>query len=319
MTFIAALAFLDPVDGLMHLVMGLLGHFVDNARADIVNVLSRYLFATVDTMSPGGEPLTHNATLVHLNFGAALMVDALMAVVVVYASLRSMFEHSLEAKYTLKVTLPRLMMAVVLAHGSMLFIQLVIDLNNAIAHAALSLGDTVGVDAMPWSASISAPAVQRLKLTQDVFHALFAVAIVVAVVVLALSYVVRTALLNILIVFAPLAALLWVLPDTRDHAQSWMRLFLATVFMQAVQMLILRVAVTTAFDANGGLMESLYALATLYLMLKVPGSLNIASHLETKAHTLGHHALKATHKAVTHHAVHHTTATHHAPVHRNAA
>ncbi len=79
------------------------------------------------------------------------------------------------------------------------------------------------------------------------------VALVIAMAILVLAYVIRTALLNILIVTAPLAALLSVMPDTRTHARTWMRLFLGTVFMQAVQLIILRVAVTTEFNSDGGL------------------------------------------------------------------
>ncbi len=285
----------------MHLVMSLLGHFVDHARAEIGDVLNRYLFSTVDTTVPGERALTANPTLQRLNLGCALMTDILVVGVIVVASLRGMFENSVQARYDLRVVMPRLIVAVALAHFSLLFMQLTIDLNNAMGHAAQSLGDQLSVDGMPWSASISAPAVDRLKVTQDVFHGLFAVALVIGVVVLALAYVVRTALLNVLVVTAPLAALLWVLPDTRSHARAWLRLFLVTVFMQAVQLIVLRVAIVEGFDHNGGLAEGLYAMATLYLMLKVPGALNTASHLETKVVTLSHHVEKSFQHLITRH------------------
>jgi hypothetical protein len=72
-----------------------------------------------------------------------------------------------------------------------------------------------------------------------------------------------------------------------------------TVFMQAVQLIVLRVAMTLAFDNQGfGLVQTLYGLATLFLMLKVPGALNTASHLETKSKTLGHHLERAFRHAV---------------------
>jgi hypothetical protein len=53
-----------------------------------------------------------------------------------------------------------------------------------------------------------------------------------------------------------------------------------------------------AVDAGGGLVQSLYALATLFLMLKVPGALNVAAHLETKAETIGHRLERSVHRAV---------------------
>ena len=113
--------------------------------------------------------------------------------------------------------------------------------------------------------------------------------------------VVRHALLCVLIVLAPLAALCTVLPDTRGHARGWLRLFGVTVLMQPVQLIVLRVAEVAAVDEGGGLVQSLYALATLFLMLKVPGALNVAAHLETKAETLGHRLERSIRRATIHH------------------
>ena len=84
-----------------------------------------------------------------------------------------------------------------------------------------------------------------------------------------------------------------------------MRLFSVTVLMQPVQLIVLRVAEVVAVDAGGGLVQSLYALATLFLMLKVPGALNVAAHLETKAETIGHRLERSVRRAVHH--TQHTT------------
>jgi Conjugal transfer protein TrbL len=165
---------------------------------------------------------------------------------------------------------------------------------------AQSLGDELRIDGLPWSPVIGPPAVSRMSLSQDLFHAVFAVAVVIALVILVLAYVVRHALLSVLIVVAPLAALCTALPDTRGYARGWMRLLSVTVLMQPVQLIILRVAEVVAVDPEGGLVQSLYALATLFLMLKVPGALNVAAHLETKAETLGHRLQRSVVRAVRH-------------------
>jgi hypothetical protein len=141
-------------------------------------------------------------------------------------------------------------------------------------------------------------AVQAIQASQDLFHAIFSLALVVALVILVLSYVVRTALLEILIVLAPLAAIFTVLPDTRGYARMWLRLFLVTVFMQAVQLIILRVATAAAFSSGSGIAESLYALATLWIMLKVPSTLHSASHFESRAHSMGRHVGRSMHRAL---------------------
>lgn len=297
----------DPIGWMLHLVVAMLTHFVDGARNDIERVLDHYLFSTVDTSVAHPRAFTDNPGLRHLNFGLALAMDLLLALVLVFAMLRSMFERSMRGRYTLKVLVPRLMVAIVLIHFSMPLAQMGIDLNNALGHVAINLGDRLQVDGLPWSASLSPPVVARMSVTQDTFHAVFVVGLVIALVLLVLAYVVRYALLAVLVVVAPMAALCTALPETRGYARTWLRLFLVTVFMQAVQLLVLRVAVTLAFDNDGvGLVQTLYGLATLFLLLKVPGALNTASHLETKAKTLGHHMERAMKHVV------HPTAAHRA-------
>jgi hypothetical protein len=297
-------AITDPVGFLLSALIGLLGHLISVARVDMVGVLDRFLFRTVDPTVSGNRPITANPNLASLNLGLAIAVDAMIGLVVLLTSLRSIFERSMRSKYDLKAILPRILLAIVLAHGSLLFMQMAIDLNNALGNVALSLGGPLNGDNLPWSPSLAPETIARLVTGQDLFQALLSVALVAAMAILVLTYVIRTALLNVLIVTAPLAALLSVLPDTRSHARTWLRLFVGTVFMQAVQLIILRVAVTTEFDSNGGLITTVYALATLWLMLKVPGAMNTGTHLESKAHTMMHtlersakHALMPPHHA----------------------
>jgi hypothetical protein len=194
----------------------------------------------------------------------------------------------------------------VLAHCSLLFMQMAIDLNNALGNVARSLGGPLNGDTLPWSPSLSPPTIAALISGQDLFQVAMLVALVAAMAILVLAYVIRTALLNVLIVTAPVAALLSVMPDTRSHARTWLRLFLGTVFMQAVQLIILRVAVTTEFDSSGGVISTVYALATLWLLLKVPGAMNTSTHLESKAHTMLHSLEKSAKHALLppHHAAH---------------
>ena len=307
----AAHALTDPIGFLIQAVTGLMGHFASVARTDLLGVLDRFLFRTVDPTVSGNRPITANPNIAALNSGLALAADAMVGLVILLTSLRSMFERTLRSRYDLKAVLPRVLLAVVLAHGSLTFMQMAVDLNNALGSVALSLGGPLNADTLPWSPSMSPPTIASMVAGQDLFQAVLVVALVIATAILVLSYVIRTALLNVLIVTAPLAALMGVLPDTRSHARSWLRLFTATLFMQAVQLIVLRVAVTTEFDSTGGLITTIYALATLWLMLKVPGAMSTGSHLESKAHTMLHtlersvkHSLLPPHRA---HAPHRTT------------
>lgn len=299
-------ALTDPLSFLLQVITGLLGHFVDTARVDLLGVLDRFLFRTVDPTVSGNRPITANPNLARLNFGLTLAVDAMVGLVILLTSLRSIFERSMRSKYDLKVILPRVLFAIVLAHCSLLFMQMAIDLNNALGNVALSLGGPLNGDTLPWSPSLSPPTIAALISGQDLFQVAMLVALVAAMAILVLAYVIRTALLNVLIVTAPVAALLSVMPDTRSHARTWLRLFLGTVFMQAVQLIILRVAVTTEFDSSGGVISTVYALATLWLLLKVPGAMNTSTHLESKAHTMLHSLEKSAKHALMppHHAAH---------------
>ena len=209
-------AIADPVGFILQAVVGLLGHLVSVARVDLGGVLDRFLFRTVDPTVAGNRPITANPNLVSLNLGLAVAVDAMIGLVILLTSLRSIFERSMRSKYDLKVILPRVLLAIVLAHGSLLFMQMAIDLNNALDSVALSLGGPLNGDTLPWSPSLSPETIARLVSGQDLFQALLMVALVVAMAILVLAYVIRTALLNVLIVTAPLAALLSVMPG---HAQ----------------------------------------------------------------------------------------------------
>jgi len=298
----------DPLGSALQLLTGVISHFLATASGDLNGELGRYLFSTVDTSSAAVRPLTANPTIANLNWEITLAADVLVGAVVLFVSLRALFEHaSLRARYGLKATLPRVLLAIALAHASLLLIQMAIDLNNALGHVALTLGGTLTPATLPWSTALGNPAVAGIQASQDLFHAVFALALVVALVILVLAYVIRTALLNILIVMAPLAALCMVLPETRSYARTWLRLFMATVFMQAVQLIVLRVATATAFAHGAGIVDVLYALATLWIMLKVPGTLHSASHFESRARTMGRHVQRSMKHALTpaHHVVRH--------------
>src|SRR5205807_1450842 len=233
----------DPLGAILQLLTGVLSHVISTARGDLNHELTRYLYVTIDPSTAATRPFTANPTVAHLNASIAIAADVLVGAVVLFASLRSMFEHvSYRPRYTLKVVLPRLLVAIALVH-------------------------------------------------------------------LVLTYVVRTALLEILVVLAPLAALCTVLPDTRGYARMWLRLFMVTVFMQAVQLIVLRVATSTGFGAGDGLAGSLYALASLWIMLKVPGAMHTATQFESRAHSMGRHVERSMRRALVpvHHAVRHRT------------
>ncbi|GAC1337070.1 MAG: hypothetical protein NVSMB29_00820 [Candidatus Dormibacteria bacterium] len=286
----------DPAGVFLHLLTRVLAHLVSTARTDITAMLDHYLLRTVDVA--GGGAFTARDSVRSLNLGLVVAMDVLLTAVIAFIFLRSMWEHSIRSRYGMRVMLPRLLGTIVLIHCSLPLMQMVIDLNNAMGSAALALGGPLHATPFPWATALADPAIAAVAASQNLFHALFALAVVIALVLLALAYVVRYALLTILVAVAPVAALCGLLPETRGYAHTWRRLFVTTVFMQALQLMILRTATVTAFSADAGIAQTLYALATLYILLKVPGALNTAAHLETKAKTVSHDLEKSMRKAL---------------------
>jgi hypothetical protein len=85
----------------------------------------------------------------------------------------------------------------------------------------------------------------------------------------------RLALVDVLLILAPLAALLWILPQSQAWGRLWGTLFVGTVFAQCVQVLTLRLGfdLATAMPpaTAAGLVQPLLGIAVLALALKIPG------------------------------------------------
>jgi len=236
-----------------------------------------YLLSTHDLSTLTPRPLTEEPALQAMFHLTLAIADVLLVLVFIWAFLRSQWEHSFRAHYTLKVTLPRAMAAIVMAHFALLFGQMAIDLNNALVHAIWTQPFPGGSPRMPWAFAMTN------GFGQPLFEIVIRLAIAVMLVIVAFTYVVRFALLVVLLAAAPLAALCMILPETKRYAQSWLRLFLLTVFMQFGQVLVLRFASVFADQIGARPLEALYGVAVLYLLIKVPGLMNAASHLESKA------------------------------------
>jgi len=236
-----------------------------------------YLLSTHDLSTLAPRPLTEEPALQAMFHLTLAIADVLLVLVFIWAFLRSQWEHSFRAHYTLKVTLPRAMAAIVMAHFALLFGQMAIDLNNALVHAIWTQPFPGGSPRMPWAFAMTN------GFGQPLFEIVIRLAIAVMLVIVAFTYVVRFALLVVLLASAPLASICMILPETKRYAQSWLRLFLLTVFMQFGQVLVLRFASVFADQIGARPLEALYGVAVLYLLIKVPGLMNASSHFESKA------------------------------------
>lgn len=287
-------------DILNHLVdvNGILNQFVDFLLDSVVKAFAdwfdsthfveTYLLGTFDLSRFPAGPLTGNPVIVGMHRVTLAIADALLVLVFMWAFLRSQWERSFRAHYTLKTMLPRAMAAVVLAHFSLAIGQMAIDLNNALVHAAWSANVVGHPGSAGWLHDLLHPGTAGRPFIELLLH----LVLIVMILILALTYIVRFSLLAILLVLAPLAALCMILPETKNYARGWVRLFEVTVFMQFAQVLVLRLASAFITEQPDNLMQILYGLAILYLVIKVPGLMNASAHMELKAEHLAHKAWK---------------------------
>lgn len=292
-------------DLLLNLVEAMLNGIINdfNQWFSSTGFVETYLLGTFD-LSKGRwvGPLTGNPAIVGMHGVTVAIADALLVLIFMWAFLRSQWERSFRAHYTLKTMLPRAMAAVALAHFSLPIGQMAIDLNNALVHAAWS-ADVVGQSHQTdWLVRMLDPRSYAFSgnLASSFIQIGLHLLLLVMILILALTYVVRFALLGILLVLAPLAAVCMILPETKNYARGWARLFEITVFMQFAQVLVLRLASVFITEQQDNVMQILYGLAILYLVIKVPGLMNASAHMELKAEHLAHKAWKDAAKLAAH-------------------
>jgi hypothetical protein len=274
-----------PLSLLDHLLSGAMTQFVSSSRGALESALGTYLFGTYDAASPlHQQPFTETPGVAGLNRLLMGAGAALVVAVFIYSSLRTVASAGGDARHHLQVVLPRVLVALALGIVSLPLIQQAINLNNALSYLVAGHG-SLNLASLPWNSPLSASALQ--SASSNILLLLFAAALVVAVVILVLAYVIRYTMLAVLCASAPLAASAWILPETRGFARQWTRLLVVTLFMQFVQLLVLRTAVALAFARDHGVISILYAFAALYLMLRVPGALSVASHFGSSAEGAG--------------------------------
>jgi hypothetical protein len=274
------------------LVTGFFTNLIKDVHDSIAGEAENYLLSTHDLSTLSPRPLTDEPALQAMFHLTLAMADLLLVLVFTWAFFRSQWEHtSFRPHYTLKIILPRAMAAVVMGHFGLLFGQMAIDLNNAMVHAVWTASFAGASPQLPWTFAMNN------GFGLPLFEILIRLAIVVMLVIVAFTYVVRFALLAVLLGVVPLAAICMILPETKRYAQSWLRLFFLTVFMQFGQVLVLRFASLFTDQIGSRPLEALYAVAVLYLLIKVPGLMNASAHLEGKAEHLaegiGKKAVKA--------------------------
>jgi len=251
----------------------------------------RFLWTTTDFDS-GGD-FTRNATIVRFEPAAQLVADSLLVLVTVWASYRIMWGHGVRSQYTARVLLPRLFMGAVLINFSLPMFQAVVVASNTVCDVIQRLGTIP--DQGAWRATFTIDPADGL--VQVITMGILAVGFDV----LAIAYLIRYTILILLAITAPLAGLLFVLPETTHLAKQWRKLFVTNLFMQPVQLFVLAIGFALESRAQTPV-HHLFSLAALLVVLKVPGAMGsaekIAHKLESTLHSSLTHAEHAVLRAI---------------------
>jgi hypothetical protein len=227
----------------------------------------------VITQTPPG--LSYNSDVVRRLWGTLRIVgNAALAVVTVWGGLNIIVHPHIRAPYHGALELvPRVLLGAVLVNTSLDWGRFVIDLNNALCQA-------IGSGSLPaWNAVLQ-PSAEALLMN------LIAIVIYLAMgLLLFVQMLMRLALVDVLLILAPLALLCWVVPQTYGWARLWFSTFFAAVFVQFVQVLVLQLGTNLinhlpgllpdvgADPLNGGrlwLATLLLGVAVLQLTRQVP-------------------------------------------------
>ncbi len=193
------------------------------------------------------------------------LANAALAVIVMWGGFNVVVKDQLRSPYHgVMELLPRVILGALAANLTLELSRLLIDLNNA-------LGASVG--------QVGLPGYDQAGAAQSGIALVFvALAYGVVVLLMVFQMLMRLALIDLLIVLAPVMMVLWVLPQTQSWARWWAQLFPLTVFQQAVQLLVLRLGTALMVELTPGSVSNavltlLLGIAVCWLTLKVPALL----------------------------------------------
>src|SRR6266542_2621350 len=267
----------NPLDGLTSVLSpDNLGRLVQDTAAYLVKQIVNGLHDLLITLTQGDDNVIthtppgmtyqqqgviqrHDALLVAMDWGfaAALVVTGILVIVGPSSPLSYPAAGEI---------VPRVIIGFIAAHSSLQWGGWLIDLSNALCTAVAP------ADPFPLTSTADLGSAFAL-LGLALLYGLMAV-------FLGLFMFVRVKLIALLLILAPVACVLWVLPGRpRQWGELWMDLFFSNLFVQFIQVLVLNVGVELLQTAGGdsaGFMQFLSGAATLLLVFRIPALVNAA-------------------------------------------
>jgi len=247
------------------------GWFRDLAASSLgplLDMVARTILATPDLTAA-------NSRVRELWLVSAGIANTTFVLLVTAGGVLVMTHETLQTSYGVKEIAPRVVVAFLAANLSLIITGQAIPLANALARALLG----TGADPAHVQATLRTLALAPLDTSSGL---LILIALVIAVMALALvaTYVIRVALLIVLIAGAPLALACHALSKAEGLAYLWWRAFTGCFGIQLGQALVLAIAVRVFFQADRahvlGLQGSAHLVdlivvgCLLWMLLRIP-------------------------------------------------
>ena len=256
----------------------------------LIKVWFGFILSTTD-FETGGD-FIRTVTIQRFEPKVQLLSNVALALVTMWAAYRIMWGHGLRSQYTARILLPRLMMGVVLINFSLPLFQMMVDASNGLSKAAQTF---VRLDDLStFTANF------RHDPNAGALEIVTTLALAVGYDALAVAYLIRYAFLVLLAITAPIAGLMFMLPETHHISKLWASHFSTNLLMQPFQLFILAIGFGLERDGVSPV-HHLFALAALVLVFKVPGALGgaekAAHKLQSSVDSAFHHIEHALAKA----------------------
>ena len=190
---------------------------------------------------------------------------------------------------------PRLVLGLVAAATSLWWCALVIDVADAVSGFIAATLEIAPGDLLRSSLDTLVTAVSAGSVGMALLLAFLYLAYGFFVLYVLVQFVVRLALIDLLLALAPIALGLWILPHTAGWGRHWLKLFMTTVFQQAVQLIALAFgfgfladfADIAPFEPVRDLVwKLLLSLSFVYLTTRVPSLMGNPGTFDAWLHTL---------------------------------
>jgi len=256
----------------------------------LLKVWFGFILSTTDFET--GRDFISNSTIQRYEPAVQIVADAALVLVAIWASFRIIWGHGVRSQYSVRILLPRLLMGVVLINFSLPLFQMLVDTSNTVCDALRGL---VAIDdpSRWWAGFAHDPSTGFWEVVTTAILA-------AGYDVLAVTYLVRYAILIVLAITAPIAGLLYTLPETNHISKQWVSHFTTNLLMQPAQLFVLAVGFALERDGTSPI-HHLFALASLLIVFQVPGALGgadkAAHKLESTVAGAFHHLERAVLKA----------------------